>query len=90
MNAKRNSPLQHRLGLNKFGDMSPEEFSKTYLSEIQMTSNWDDRKLKDDDDDCDNLPASIDWRKKGAVTEVRDQGNCRKIILLIRAFFVTN
>ncbi|XP_012572291.3 P34 probable thiol protease-like [Cicer arietinum] len=77
MNAKRNSPLQHRLGLNKFGDMSPEEFSKTYLSEIQMRSNWDDRKLKDDDDDCDNLPASIDWRKKGAVTEVRDQGNCQ-------------
>lgn len=80
MNAKRKSPTQHRLSLNKFADLSPEEFSKTYLQETP--SKYGDRKLQDEDDDCENLPDSVDWRKKGAVTEVKDQGNCRKILLL--------
>ncbi|KAH1050779.1 hypothetical protein AAZX31_08G114300 [Glycine max] len=81
MNAKRKSPTtQHRLGLNKFADMSPEEFMKTYLKEIEMPySNLESRKKlqKGDDADCDNLPHSVDWRDKGAVTEVRDQGKCQ-------------
>lgn len=78
MNAKRKSQTQHRLSLNKFADMSPEEFSKTYLPKIEMQipSNRDNAKLRDDDD-CENLPTSVDWREKGAVTEVRDQGNCQ-------------
>jgi len=90
MNAKTKSPTQHRLSLNKFADMSPEEFSKTYLPNIetQIPSDRDNVKLKDDDD-CENLPTSVDWREKGAVTEVRDQGDCRKILLII-PFFITN
>ena len=77
MNAKRKSLTQHRLGLNKFADMSPEEFAETYLKQIEMPSNMESRKVQDDDD-CQNLPESVDWREKGAVTEVRDQGECRK------------
>ncbi|GAU39868.1 hypothetical protein TSUD_69160 [Trifolium subterraneum] len=72
MNAKRKSPLQHRLSLNKFADMSPDEFSKTYLQEIEMQipSKFHDQKHTDNDKDIENLPASVDWRKKGAVTDV--------------------
>ncbi|XP_027918093.1 ervatamin-B-like [Vigna unguiculata] len=76
MNAKRKSLTQHRLGLNKFADMSPEEFAETYLKQIEMPSNMESRKVQDDDD-CQNLPESVDWREKGAVTEVRDQGECQ-------------
>ncbi|OIW19233.1 hypothetical protein TanjilG_20358 [Lupinus angustifolius] len=78
-NAKRKSLLQYHLGLNKFADMSPEEFKKTYLHEIEKPSKWDNKKVHDDEDDesCENLPSSVDWREKGAVTEVRDQGNCQ-------------
>ncbi|CAL0306457.1 unnamed protein product [Lupinus luteus] len=76
-NAKRKSQLQHHLGLNKFADMSPQEFKKSYLlHEIEKPSKWGNRKVHDDDS-CENLPDSVDWREKGAVTEVRDQGNCQ-------------
>ncbi|KAL2343284.1 hypothetical protein Fmac_004569 [Flemingia macrophylla] len=75
MNAKRKSPMQYRLGLNKFADMTPEEFQKTHLKELEIPSNLDHVKVQDDE--CENLPDSVDWREKGAVTEVRDQGECQ-------------
>ncbi|KAK7400164.1 hypothetical protein VNO78_11364 [Psophocarpus tetragonolobus] len=79
LNAKRKSPTQHRLGLTKFADMSPEEFHKTYLKPIQTPSNFfnSGKLYKTHDDDCQNLPHSVDWRDKGAVTQVRDQGQCK-------------
>ncbi|KAK7318815.1 hypothetical protein RJT34_03522 [Clitoria ternatea] len=76
MNGKRKSPLEYGLGLNKFGDMSPEEFEKEYLQKIERP--W--KMMKDVDvggDSCENLPASVDWREEGAVTPVRDQGECQ-------------
>ncbi|KAK7247166.1 hypothetical protein RIF29_42043 [Crotalaria pallida] len=79
MNAKRKSPLEHSLGLNKFADMSPEEFKKTYLHEVEKpsTSKWGSNRKVDDEDSRENLPDFVDWRERGAVTEVRDQGNCQ-------------
>ncbi|KAK4259628.1 hypothetical protein QN277_005940 [Acacia crassicarpa] len=76
-NAKRKSPNDSRLGLNKFSDMSYEEFSKIYLHEIEepiMEGNNSKRILNDAS--CRNAPSSWDWRTKGAVTYVKDQGRC--------------
>ncbi|KAK4259625.1 hypothetical protein QN277_005937 [Acacia crassicarpa] len=76
-NAKRKSPNDSRLGLNKFSDMSYEEFSKIYLHEIEKPIvEGNDSKMILNDASCPNAPSSWDWRTKGAVTYVKDQGRC--------------
>jgi len=67
-----------KLGLNKFADLTPEEFKALYIrghqedAKFQRTLNLNtygnQRNLQD-------LPASVDWRQKGAVTPVKDEGS---------------
>ncbi|XP_028784979.1 ervatamin-B-like [Neltuma alba] len=76
-NAKRKSPYEYRLGLNKFSDMSYEEFRKIYLHEIEeLIMGSHNSKMVLNDAACPNAPSSWDWRTKGAVTYVKDQGKC--------------
>ncbi|XP_022724094.1 low-temperature-induced cysteine proteinase-like [Durio zibethinus] len=78
-NEKRKSAKgEHRVGLNKFADMSNEEFRKAYLSNVKRPFNKRStlsrnigRKVKS----CDP-PSSLDWRNYGIVTGVKDQGSC--------------
>ncbi|XP_054803879.1 zingipain-2-like [Prosopis cineraria] len=76
INEKRVCPSQSRLGLNKFADLSPEEFKEVYLHNINMPANTVMAKFKKDDSCDHNVPDSLDWRKKKAVTPVKDQGDC--------------
>lgn len=59
------------VGLTKFADLTPAEFRAFYLSTYQS-----DRTRNPEYLDESNAPEKIDWRSKGAVTGVKDQGQC--------------
>ncbi|KAK7105044.1 cathepsin L-like [Littorina saxatilis] len=65
-------------GINKFADLSEAEFRKYYL-----TPTWDLKTLRPwmtpagpANPNGDAIPDSFDWRDKGAVTPVKNQGQC--------------
>ncbi|XP_074589832.1 cysteine protease XCP1-like [Curcuma longa] len=70
----------HAVGLNRFADLSNEEFKAKYLSRIPRVSEMRKSRVGRDEVDSAPLsceaPRSLDWRKKGAVTAVKDQGDC--------------
>jgi len=65
-----------RLGLNRFADLTNEEYRSTYLGTKPAGTRrgkvGDRYKVREGE----SLPDSIDWREKGAVAEVKDQGSC--------------
>lgn len=83
-NARREpSPNAHSLGLNSFADMSNEEFREVYLSRVKKPFNKKSntlisRSMQHTLRSCDDAPSSLDWRNKGVVTGVKDQGSCGK------------
>ncbi|XP_059304051.1 vignain [Lycium ferocissimum] len=75
---KKDKP--YKLKLNKFADMTNHEFRHHYAgSKIKHhrtlfgASRANGTFMYANED---NVPPSVDWRKKGAVTPVKDQGHC--------------
>lgn len=70
----------YKLKLNKFGDMTNHEFRSAYAGSkvkhhrmLRGTTRSNGTFMYEN---VVNIPPSIDWRKKGAVTGVKDQGQC--------------
>ncbi|UYV61088.1 hypothetical protein LAZ67_1003339 [Cordylochernes scorpioides] len=64
----------YRLGLNKFSDMSFEEFEDKYTG-YKKTSKHNLGEPMEIPEEMD-LPDSLDYRTKGVVTPVKAQGHC--------------
>lgn len=82
-----------RVGLNRFADLTNEEYRSMYLGARNGVRK--NRLPKSTDRYSprvgDSLPDSVDWRKEGAVVEVKDQGSCGEffpfIYFILLCFF---
>jgi len=64
----------YKKGVNKFSDLTNEEFKSRYTGYARMTSNAVPANL--DHINVEDVPNDIDWRTKGVVTPVKNQGGC--------------
>jgi cathepsin F len=73
-----NAQSKHaKFGVTKFADMSPEEFKALYLGTkpFKPQADWPMLPLKSEQE-LKDIPQDWDWRTKGAVTPVKNQGQC--------------
>ncbi|XP_028837146.1 cathepsin K [Denticeps clupeoides] len=65
----------YELGMNHLGDMTTEEVAEKMMG-LQMPLYRDPNNTFEADSSLERLPKSIDYRRKGYVTAVKNQGSC--------------
>ncbi|XP_011859175.1 PREDICTED: putative cysteine proteinase CG12163 [Vollenhovia emeryi] len=65
-----------RYGVNMFADVSREEFRERYLGLRPDLRSENEIPLREAEIPDIDLPPTFDWRKKGVVTPVKNQGSC--------------
>ncbi|KAF5955595.1 hypothetical protein HYC85_008451 [Camellia sinensis] len=71
----------YKVGLNRFADLTNEEYRSMYLGARSGSRKRLSAPKKSDrylPRVGESLPASVDWREKGAVVAVKDQGSCEQ------------
>ena len=69
----------YRLGLNRFADLTNDEFRAAYLGGggvVRGERNAAGERYRYDG--VEALPEFVDWRQKGAVAPIKNQGQCGK------------
>lgn len=64
----------YKLSINGFADQTKEEFQASRNGYKRSSNNRGTPPFKYEN--VTAVPTSIDWRKKGAVTPIKDQGQC--------------
>ena len=66
------------LSVNNFADLTQNEFKELYVTGLLESNRYGCKPFSSADVNINtkDLPVSVDWRKKRAVTSVKDQGQC--------------
>jgi len=65
----------YEMGMNRFGDLTTREFAEMYNGLVaNNTASKNDAPVHVNSGKCNKQ--LVDWRKEGALTEVKDQANC--------------
>ncbi|CAL5014244.1 unnamed protein product [Urochloa decumbens] len=65
-----------RLGLNRFADLTNDEFRAAYLGAGTGGRGHNATSERYRHDGVEALPEFVDWRQKGAVAPIKNQGQC--------------
>ncbi|XP_078439021.1 cysteine proteinase RD21A-like [Wolffia australiana] len=66
----------YTLGLNRFADLTNEEFRSVFLGARPAPQRLRSPSRRYEVGLGEELPEEVDWRKKGAVPPIKDQGSC--------------
>lgn len=70
------NPKLYMLEVNVFADLTKDEFVATHTGSKSLFSNNGIKTTRFKYENITHIPYSMDWRKRGAVTPIKDQGDC--------------
>jgi len=82
INAHNNASSSYKKGINKFSDLTSEEFAAQFLTGYKAIAVPGQQGLaesafwSDMAESISDLPESVDWKERGVMTSVKDQGSC--------------
>ena len=65
-----------RKGINQFSDLTHDEFKQRLNGYLNIGKPFGKSSAAKSKVDLQSLPDSVDWRQRGAVSSVKDQGAC--------------